>query len=506
MSISSYNISVLRYEDCPIRFTPKQFLHYLKCWRNHHSHRNSCLTCRKKLTFRRYHFTTCCQHFYYQKCASYPVRFVAVRTPNWNFSIQCLPKFLKKYDIPYRQDFIVFSDPIYWQITTTLVYEKAMKLVQGIPMTRRTKDIQPPEKSFVFYKQMIEAPLNHGSLARRSCGKNTFIRQYVYGKRCILAMRGTISADSSLEPGQLRVPDQLSHLLGEHVLVNRMPSLQPENVIELQVAKTWKYDCFGLPLEILESLHADFDGDEINVWIFNNYQSQAECTYLLSSKYEMGSKTIGLKLAPCQDMLVVFYIHYDKIQFLPYKHPQKDLKKTFRTIYDLYGSAKTYECFNEMRKYYLYVLNNERVFSITLKELRRLIKLSATYKTFDQFEKNVPEGDLVIQIKSGAKGSLYHLYQMVKCVGPQDNGYVKSSYWDGLTPWEAVLHAKTSYYALLQSGKIWEPGYSYSKNVFNLQGLHVDYKGRLMDNDILIENSVLNTMDSSLILSDEAFS
>ncbi|GBN88179.1 hypothetical protein AVEN_167045-1 [Araneus ventricosus] len=372
-------------------------------------------------------------------------------------------------------------------------------------MSRRSKEIVSSDKAFVFYKQLIETPLNHGSLARRSCGKNTFIRQYVYGKRCNLAMRGTISADSELEPCQITVPIKLSYLLGQHVLVNRMPSLQPENVIELKVFKTWKYDCFGLPLEILESLHADFDGDEINVWIIQNYQSQAECAFLLSSKYEMGSKTIGLKLSPCQDMLVVFYMNYDKINFLPYKHPKKDLKKTFRTIYDLYGSAKTYECFNEMRKYYLYVLNNERVFSITLKEFKNLIKLAKKYKTFDQFEKNATEGDLIIQVKSGAKGSLYHLYQMVKCVGPQDNGHVKSSYWEGLNPWEAVLHAKTSYYALLQSGKIWEPGYSYSKNVFNLQGLHVDYLGRLIDGEIMIENSVLDTMDSSIILSDDAF-
>ncbi|KAF8796710.1 hypothetical protein HNY73_001056 [Argiope bruennichi] len=412
---------------------------------------------------------------------------------------------LKQHKLKVDQEFIVFPDPIYWQIPSTLIYEKIMKFIKGLPITRRTEEILPPKKAVTFYRQAQDAPLNHGNLTLRSCGKNTLMRQYVFGKRCTLAMRGTISADSSLEPCQMRVPVKLKHLLGKHVLVNRMPSLQPENVINLQVAKTWEYDCFGLPLEVLESLHADFDGDEINVWILESIQAQAECMFLLNSKMDMGSKTIGLKLAPCQDMLVVFYINFDKINFLPYKDPNRNLKKTFRVIYDLYGSAKTYECINAMRLYYLEVMENEIVFSITLEEIQNLICQAEKFNSYEEFEKKIKGENLIVQIKSGAKGSLYHLYQMFKCIGPQADGYVSSSFWKGLDPWEAVLHAKISFDALLQSGKIWEPGYGYSKNVFNLQGLHVDYQGRLVDGKIMIEKDVLNTMDRELILSDDAF-
>ncbi|GFR12283.1 RPOLA_N domain-containing protein [Trichonephila clavata] len=475
-------------------------IHLLKAWRNKHTFSNTCSTCCRKLDFGSFNFKTCCNQFYYLKTRSnHPVESIAVETRRYTFA---LPHLLKHTSSD--QEFVVFNDPLYWQVSTTLIYEKVMKFVMGHPMTRRTQDVQPPEKSHFFYKQLQEAPLNHGSMVRRSCGKTTLMRQYVFGKRCILSMRGTISADSSLEPNELRVSTKLTHLVGQHVLVNRMPSLQPENVLDLKVVGTWQADCFGLPLEVLESLHADFDGDEINVWIFENMQSRAECMFLLNSRFQMGSKITGLKLSPCQDMLVVFYLMYDRINFLPYKDPHKDLKKTFRTLYDLYGSEKTYQWFNEMRLYYLDVLQNQIVFATTLEEILNLVERAK--KSFSKFQKKIPEGCLTTQVLSKAKGSFYHLYQMVGSIGYQHyNINIKNSFWDGLNPCEAVAHATTSFDALLQSGKIWEPGYGYSKSVYNLQGLYVDYRGRLMDGKRMIEKDVLNTMDCTDLLSDGAF-
>ncbi|GFX49361.1 RPOLA_N domain-containing protein [Trichonephila clavipes] len=70
--------------------------------------------------------------------------------------------------------FLVLPDPIFWQVVSTLVYEKIMKFVQGLPMTSRTKTVQSPSKVGLFYKQILETPLNYGSLQRRSCGKSTF--------------------------------------------------------------------------------------------------------------------------------------------------------------------------------------------------------------------------------------------------------------------------------------------------------------------------------------------
>ncbi|GFT65556.1 uncharacterized protein TNCV_2844401 [Trichonephila clavipes] len=70
---------------------------------------------------------------------------------------------------------------------------------------------------------------------------------------------------------------------------------------------------------------------------------------------------------------------------------------------------------------------------------------------------------------------------------------------------EAVVHAKTATEALSNASKIWEPGYSYYKMVYNLQGLYVDYKGRLMDGETVIENDVLNVFHYTDVMSVEGF-
>ncbi|GIX69219.1 hypothetical protein CEXT_21621 [Caerostris extrusa] len=65
-------------------------------------------------------------------------------------------------------------------------------------------------------------------------------------------------------------------------MVVRMPTLGPANAIALQVLDDPKWtSLFRVSLERTESLNADFDGDEINIYLVMNHQSQAECMSLL---------------------------------------------------------------------------------------------------------------------------------------------------------------------------------------------------------------------------------
>ncbi|GFR03163.1 RPOLA_N domain-containing protein [Trichonephila clavata] len=136
-----------------------------------------------------------------------------------------------------NQNFFVLPDPIFWQVVSTLVYEKIMKFVQGLPMTSRTQTVQSPSKVGLFYKQILETPLNYGSLQRRSCRKPTLIRQVAFGKRCILSMRGMIVPDASLRPNKIQLPAHVVKKFNIHnqwIILNRMPSLQPGNFIALR--------------------------------------------------------------------------------------------------------------------------------------------------------------------------------------------------------------------------------------------------------------------------------
>lgn len=510
MAVDQYQISLLSLQDCPIIKTPSEVVELLKAWRKSHTRAETCVVCNQKLKFQDASFTVCCQQFYFDgSVQSHPVTSIAVPTPGYDFTLKVLRQALKMKKIESNQDFLILPDPIFWQLTSTITYEKIMKYVRGLPLTNRSTLVHSVDKVDTFHKDILNAPLNYGSMQTRSCGKNTFIRRFVLGKRCTLSMRGMIVPDPSLRPNEIRMPSHLVkqfNLLNQWIILNRMPSLQPGNFVGLCVKSPgWEYDCFGIPLEIVHAMNADFDGDECNLYVVPNACSQAECATLLNPEYQLGCFVMqGPKLMPTQDMLVVYHLKFDEIDFLPYKH--KDLYTTFQVLYDLYGSQKTFEYIDKMRQYYLDVLQNEICFGLSLKEMEMLDELGKE-ESFETFKEKAEKTDgcLVTQIKSGAQGSFEHLYQMFGQVGYQDGVNIKHSFWEGLDAVDAVSHANMSTDALKMTCKIWEPGYSYSKMVFNLQGLHVDYRGCLMDGKRVVEMDVLNCLHHTDLMSEEGF-
>ncbi|GFR34139.1 RPOLA_N domain-containing protein [Trichonephila clavata] len=311
-----------------------------------------------------------------------------------------------------------------------------MKFVQGLPMTSRTQTVQSPSKVGLFYKQIVEAPLNYGSLQRRSCGKSTLIRQVAFGKRCILSMRGMIVPDASLRPNQIQLPAHVVkkfNIQNQWIILNRMPSLQPGNFIALKVSSPgWEYDCFGIPLEVVQAMNADFDGDECNLYLVPNALSQAECATILNPESQLGCFVMqGPKLTPTQDMLVGYFAKFNDIHFLPYKH--SDLSKTFQVLYDCYGSQQTFEYIDQMRQFYLNVFQRQMCFALTLQEIQTLYEWGRESLEKFQQKAETSQGCLVTQVLSGAKGTFEHLYQMFGSIGYQNDVFVKHSFWEGLS-------------------------------------------------------------------------
>lgn len=499
--------------------TPSRVTEVVKAWRKSHDYADNCSMCSEPLKFGQdwFHkpiesqfYTTCCDLFYFNRKANpYQVQSIAVPTPGYEFLLPHIKRAITQAKIQSDQNFLILPDPIYWQVTTTLIYEKIMKFVTGIPLTKKTERIEPASKANIYYEEIQQAPLNYGSYQKRSVGKSTFIRQIGLGKRTTLAMRGMIVPDPSLSPNQIRLPIHIVKEFGlanKWIILNRMPSLQPGNFVGLKVVpEGWPYNCFGIPLEIVQAMNADFDGDECNVYVVLNAQSQAEVMTILGSKWNMGCFVMGIKLAPSQDMLAAYYLFYDQIDFLPYKN--RDLNKTMKVIYDLYGSEKCFEAFDMMRKFYRKAFQNKTCFALTLKEMKQLYKCGRESQTVDEFEEKIKsiQGCLVTQVQSGAKGSIEHLYQMFGQVGWQNENFVASCFFKGLNPVEFAHHAITANEAMRKMGKIWEPGYSYSKSVFNLQGLHVDYLGQLMDGDVVVEKDVLNVLHHTDLISEVGF-
>lgn len=506
MAVNRYRISLLELKDCHLRLTPQELLRVLKAWRKKNEFGNVCSKCETKINFGSKNFALCCDQFYFDdQRPFYSLESIAVPTPGYTFLLPQLKRMIEKAGIETDQDFLIIPDPVYWQMATTLIYEKVLKFVSGQPMTCRTKTVQPPSKTPMFYKQIQEAPLNYGSLDSRSCGKATFIRQAAFGKRCCYSMRGMIVPDATLKANEIRLPDSIVKkfgLKGKWVILNRMPSLQPENFVALRVppdGPSWPHDCFGIPLEILPSINGDFDGDEVNIYLFFSIFSQAECATILNPEWEMGSFVMGMKLSPSQDELVAYHLFYDEIDFLPYKNP--DLKKTLRVIYEIYGSKRAFKAFDDMREFQLEKFENHYCFALTLEEMKWLVKTIANGGDISR-----GRGCLVVQVLAKAKGTFEHLYQMFGEIGAQGNDFVKSSFWSGLTPFEAVAHAKASHVALWQTAKIWQPGYGHNKVIFNVQGLKQDYLGRLIDGESrVVEQDVLYAVHHTDVMSEETF-
>jgi DNA-directed RNA polymerase beta' subunit len=96
---------------------------------------------------------------------------------------------------------------------------------------------------------------------------------------------------------------------GDIVLFNRQPSLRPESIIAHRVVIIPKGDTFRLTLPVTPALNADFDGDESNLHVIQDYISAIECIELMAPKEMIISSQNGIPLiTPVQDAIMGLYL------------------------------------------------------------------------------------------------------------------------------------------------------------------------------------------------------
>jgi DNA-directed RNA polymerase beta' subunit len=71
---------------------------------------------------------------------------------------------------------------------------------------------------------------------------------------------------------------------GDIVLVNRQPTLRPESIMAMKIRLVKGINTFRLPIPCTISFNADFDGDEMNMHVTQNYLTWAECQELMFSE------------------------------------------------------------------------------------------------------------------------------------------------------------------------------------------------------------------------------
>ena len=73
---------------------------------------------------------------------------------------------------------------------------------------------------------------------------------------------------------------------GDHVLVNRQPSLHKMSVMAHRV-KVLPYSTFRLNLSVTTPYNADFDGDEMNIHVPQSFETMAEAKEIMAVPHQI---------------------------------------------------------------------------------------------------------------------------------------------------------------------------------------------------------------------------
>lgn len=84
---------------------------------------------------------------------------------------------------------------------------------------------------------------------------------------------------------------------GDWAIVVRAPSLGPRSVQPMMIV-LWQHECFGLDPSFCDQYHADFDGDEMHIYILGRSESIEECMQWVRQERDIYEKVVEEKFIP----------------------------------------------------------------------------------------------------------------------------------------------------------------------------------------------------------------
>lgn len=129
---------------------------------------------------------------------------------------------------------------------------------------------------YMKYRYFIRSDFRGGSLTNARSGKKSYIRNKILGS-CSNGARLTLTIDSSFKPSEISIPNKIYKLLdfsSTLVMINRSPSITSRCLYVVDVKPHFgNNDTIIINPFVLEGLHADQDGDELNL-IFLQYENE----------------------------------------------------------------------------------------------------------------------------------------------------------------------------------------------------------------------------------------
>jgi RNA polymerase Rpb1, domain 2 len=347
-----------------------------------------------------------------------------------------------------------------------------------------------------LFTGLTKESLYYGSLTKRKQGKFSNERKYVMSKRVTNTCRAVITPLPFLKPNEIAIPRDVyyrqfyPHRI-EWCLLNRMPSLQPENVTAHRIAYVTNNDCFGISLEIVKNMNLDFDGDQLNLIACKNLESLVEIFLLLNSEKNMQSfsSSSGIKLAaPCDAMhafkLVVRMPTSEPMPQMLENIIECKIDETIKLMdilslkFTLENSLSCFNMFCQLSEFYRHV-STQIVSSFDFDELKRLSQDSSI--SFEEFEQNLQTLNPNILNSVNESFTRYHLYQITCHMGaqhfppfvlPQDiisNDPIEGNMIKGLSPFDLLKFAQATFCNMVKSIKsVPKSGYMQQKYVHGI--------------------------------------
>jgi RNA polymerase Rpb1, domain 2 len=366
------------------------------------------------------------------------------------------------------------------------------------------------------YKQFQDENLNYGSLNKRKQGKFSNERKLIVAKRCINTGRCMIIPETSLKPNEIALPYTMHQKLfsdpdtRQWCVINRMPSLFPENFSGHKIVSVWNKNCIGLPNEILEGHRGDFDGDEMNIHFVKSTSSQLEISQILNSEKNMFSATLphGIKLSPSNDVSQICLMAWsdkdlyneinDKV-FMGLGFNCKKISQSLASMFHVYGSKICFDMFCNLNKFAI-EFTRRQILTIDLNELNE-IHFKANNFDLESFLLYFNKNNFRLKNLLNDRITPIHIYQSLVSLGLQyipeymceaekvSNGEIKGNLYNGLSPFEQLYHSQSGYSGMVTSANdVSAAGYLQHKYCYNVMDTIVDKNYKLVENGRIVSS------------------
>ncbi|RIA93325.1 hypothetical protein C1645_819512 [Glomus cerebriforme] len=222
-------------------------------------------------------------------------------------------------DIIYLRSYIVVDNGLTKIIAdkqlSDEIITQAQQLIEGLVQEDNPDNSETKSVFLEDYQDFLE----NESLLQKLSGKEGILRRYSLGKRVDYSARSVIVPNPTLQLEQVGLPDKivffwLDKIIQNHpVLVNRAPSLHRLSIQAFYPQLTLGNSIELHPL-VTTALNADFDGDQVAIYLPLTKQCQKEAKELmLSPQHIIDPKNGYLIDNPTQDMILgIYYLTKEK--------------------------------------------------------------------------------------------------------------------------------------------------------------------------------------------------